>query len=99
MRTKKYFLGFALIVSAVASGYFAGSSTAQQGSAPAPAVANNEYQLGATLYMQKAGEYRALAYQAFNMARWALDADLDKRNFRKLSKGRAEKAACHHGRH
>ncbi len=91
MRSKKYFLGFALIVSGVASGYFAGSSVAQQGTALAQASANNEYQVGATLYMQKAGEYRALAYQAFNMARWSLDADLDKRNFRKLTKAEQKK--------
>lgn len=91
MRSKKYFLGFALVVSGVASGYFAGSSTAQQGTALAQATANNEYQVGATLYMQKAGEYRALAYQAFNMARWSLDADLDKRNFRKLTKAEQKK--------
>lgn len=91
MRSKKYFLGFALVVSGVASGYFAGSSVAQKGTALAQATANNEYQVGATLYMQKAGEYRALAYQAFNMARWALDADLDKRNFRKLTKAEQKK--------
>jgi 5'-nucleotidase (lipoprotein e(P4) family) len=36
--------------------------------------------------MQKAAEYRALAYQAFNLARWQLDADLDKKNVRKLPK-------------
>jgi len=48
--------------------------------------ADSEYQIGATLYMQKAAEYRALAYQAFNLARWQLDADLDKRNAKKLPK-------------
>jgi 5'-nucleotidase (lipoprotein e(P4) family) len=36
--------------------------------------------------MQKAAEYRALAYQAFNLARWQLDADLDKKNVKKLPK-------------
>jgi 5'-nucleotidase (lipoprotein e(P4) family) len=36
--------------------------------------------------MQKAAEYRALAYQAYNLARWQLDADLDKKNFKKLPK-------------
>jgi 5'-nucleotidase (lipoprotein e(P4) family) len=36
--------------------------------------------------MQKAAEYRALAYQAFNLARWQLDADLDKKNLKKLPK-------------
>lgn len=48
--------------------------------------ADSEYQIGATLYMQKAAEYRALAYQAFNLARWQLDADLDKKNVKKLPK-------------
>ena len=34
--------------------------------------------------MQKAAEYRALAYQAFNIARLRLDADLDKKNLKRL---------------
>ena len=55
------------------------------------ATADNEYQVGATLYMQKAGEYRALAYQAFNLARWQLDADLDKKNVKKLPKAEQKK--------
>ncbi len=42
--------------------------------APAPAV-DLDYQTAAVLYMQKAAEYRALAYQAFNIARMQLDAD------------------------
>jgi len=42
--------------------------------------------VGAVLYMQKAAEYRAMAYQAFNLARWQLDADLDKKNAKKLPK-------------
>lgn len=36
--------------------------------------------------MQKAAEYRSLAYQAFNLARLRLDADLDKKNVKKLPK-------------
>ncbi|HMT07657.1 MAG TPA: 5'-nucleotidase, lipoprotein e(P4) family [Pyrinomonadaceae bacterium] len=48
--------------------------------------ADSEYQIGATLYMQKAAEYRALAYQAFNLARWQLDNDLDKKNIKRLPK-------------
>jgi 5'-nucleotidase (lipoprotein e(P4) family) len=36
--------------------------------------------------MRKAAEYRALAFQAFNLARWQLDADLDKKNVKKLPK-------------
>lgn len=36
--------------------------------------------------MQKAAEYRALAYQAFNIARMQLDADLDKKTLKRLPK-------------
>jgi len=36
--------------------------------------------------MQKAAEFRALAYQAFNLGRWQLDADFDKKNLKKLPK-------------
>lgn len=48
--------------------------------------ANLEYQVAAVLYTQKAAEYRALAYQTFNLARLRLDADLDKKNVKKLPK-------------
>lgn len=84
MISRKYILSFGLVVCSIVSTYFVTVSTAQQGNGPAPATADNEYQVGAVLYMQKAGEYRALAYQAFNLARWQLDADLDKKNARKL---------------
>lgn len=47
---------------------------------------NLDYQTAAVLYMQKAAEYRALSYQAFNLARLRLDADLDKKNVKKLPK-------------
>jgi 5'-nucleotidase (lipoprotein e(P4) family) len=60
------------------------TSSAQQ-LAPARR-ADTEYQAGATLWMQKAAEYRALAYQAFNVARWQLDAELDKKNKKRLTK-------------
>ncbi len=56
-----------------------------QQAVPAP-KADLDYQTGATLYMQKAAEFRAVAYQAFNLARWQLDADLDKKNVRRLPK-------------
>ena len=86
MNSKKYLLSFVLaLCTSVASG------NAQQ---PAPALqpsADLQYQVGATLYMQKAAEYRALAYQAFNLARWQLDADLDKKNLKKLSKDEQKK--------
>jgi 5'-nucleotidase (lipoprotein e(P4) family) len=40
----------------------------------------NEYMVAATLYQQKAAEYRALSYQSFNLAALMLDKDLsDKR--------------------
>jgi len=64
----------------VAAVLFSGVTTAQQSADSA----NNEYQIGATLYVQKAAEFRAAAYQAFNLARWQLDADLDKKNVKKL---------------
>lgn len=49
-------------------------------------TADLDYQTAAVLYMQKAAEYRALAYQAFNLARMQLDADLGKKNVKKLPK-------------
>ena len=52
---------------------------------PAPA-ADLDYQVAAVLYMQKAAEYRALAYQAFNIARLRLDEDFDKKHLKKLPK-------------
>jgi 5'-nucleotidase (lipoprotein e(P4) family) len=48
-----------------------------QTAAPAPQKqANNEYQEGAILWTQTSGEARALAYQAFTLARIMLDRDL-----------------------
>jgi 5'-nucleotidase (lipoprotein e(P4) family) len=47
---------------------------------------NLDYQVAAVMYMQKAAEYRALAYQAYNLARLRLDADLDKKNIKKIPK-------------
>jgi 5'-nucleotidase (lipoprotein e(P4) family) len=44
------------------------------------------YQTAAVLYMQKSAEYRALAYQAFNLARLRLESDLDKKNLKQLPK-------------
>ncbi|HEY0050091.1 MAG TPA: 5'-nucleotidase, lipoprotein e(P4) family [Pyrinomonadaceae bacterium] len=74
MKTRNYLLSFGLILASVVSTYFAATSAAQQG-AQTQAAADNEYQIGAILYMQKAAEYRALAFQAFNIARIQLDAD------------------------
>ena len=47
--------------------------------------ADLDYQVAAVLYTQKAAEYRALCLQA-NIARLRLDADLDKKNVKKLPK-------------
>lgn len=74
MKTRNYLLSFGLVLASVVSTYFAATSAAQQG-AQTQAAADNEYQIGAILYMQKAAEYRALAFQAFNIARIQLDAD------------------------
>lgn len=51
-----------------------------------PQKADSEYQIGAVLYMQKAAEYRALTYQAFNIARWQLDEDLEGDNKKLIPK-------------
>lgn len=40
------------------------------------AIADNEHQTGAVLWTQTAGEWRALSYQAYNLARMMLDRDL-----------------------
>ena len=86
MKTKKYILTFGLIASSIISTYFVTASTAQQATQQTPATADNEYQVSAVLYMQKAAEYRALTYQAFNIAKMQLDADFDKKNLKKLPK-------------
>ena len=84
MNSKKYLLSLGLVVSSIVSTYFVTvSTTAQQATQPSVATADNEYQVGAILYMQKAAEYRAMAYQAYNIARWRLDADFEKKNLKK----------------
>lgn len=72
---------------AVTATWFAARSSAER---VLPDV-NNDYQIGATLWMQKAGEYRALAYQAFNIAQLRLDADLENKNIKKLPKAERKK--------
>jgi 5'-nucleotidase (lipoprotein e(P4) family) len=49
---------------------------AQSSSTAAQSQADNEYQVGAVLWTQSSGEERALAYQAFTLARMVLDQDL-----------------------
>ena len=78
MTPRKYFLSFWLVLTVTVSG-------AAQTAATQPAV-DLDYQTAAVLYMQKAAEYRALTYQAFNIARLRLDADFDKKNVKKLPK-------------
>jgi len=84
MNRNKYLLSFALILSSIVSTYFVTSSAAQQSAQPQ--TADNEYQVAAILYQQKAAEYRALTFQAFNIAKMQLDADFEKRNLKKLPK-------------
>jgi 5'-nucleotidase (lipoprotein e(P4) family) len=71
MRSKRnYIYALVLVACSSTATYFVSHSSAQ------PSSANNDYQIGATLYMQKAAEYRALAYQAYNVAHLRLDMDL-----------------------
>ncbi len=88
MKTKKYLLSFALVLSSAVSTHFITLSTAQKATPQQikQQTADNEYQVSGVLYMQKAAEYRALAYQAFNLARMSLDADFEKKNLKKLPK-------------
>jgi 5'-nucleotidase (lipoprotein e(P4) family) len=79
MKSRKYLASFALIA-VVLSGV-----ASSQTSAPAP-KSDLDYQTAAILYTQKAAEYRALAYQAFNLARLRLDENLDKKHVKKLPK-------------
>lgn len=78
MNSKSYLLRIALLLAIL-------SVPAAAKTAVEP-VADLDYQIGAVLFQQKAAEYRALAYQAFNLARWQLDADLDRKNIKKLPK-------------
>jgi len=81
----------ALLACTIAATYFVTISTADHGVTSAKTPDNTEYQAGATLFMQKAAEYRALTYQAYNLARWQLDADFDKKNVKKLPKADRKK--------
>jgi 5'-nucleotidase (lipoprotein e(P4) family) len=58
-----------------ASYTFTGGRAQQGGAMQANVGADNEYTAGAVLFQQTAGEYRALSYQAYNVARWRLDQD------------------------
>jgi 5'-nucleotidase (lipoprotein e(P4) family) len=92
MKFKNNIYACVLVLCSVTATYFVTASTAQQGSAMVQTGADNEYQAGATLYMQKAAEYRALAYQAFNLARWQLDTDLAGKNKNEIPKAERKKS-------
>jgi len=86
MNLRLKFNGITLATVIFLAGSAALNLSAQQ-AAPTPTpAADTEYQAGATLYMQKAAEYRALCYQAFNLAHWQLDHDLNKKTIKKLPK-------------
>jgi 5'-nucleotidase (lipoprotein e(P4) family) len=91
MNFKRNIYTFALLSCTIAATYFVTISTADYGTASAKAPDDTEYQAGGTLYMQKASEYRALTYQAYNLARWQIDADFDKKNIKKLPKAEQKK--------
>lgn len=61
------------------------AATTTTTTAPQP---DNEYLVGSTLWAQRSGEWRALAYQAYNFARLLLDQDLRT----KRSRGRMRRA-------
>ncbi len=87
MKSKNYLPIFGLLAASLFTAFSPAAATAQQVVQPpaqAAPKADNEYQVGAILYMQKAAEYRALCYQAFNAAKMSLDADA--KNRKKLPK-------------
>ncbi|HEY0457756.1 MAG TPA: 5'-nucleotidase, lipoprotein e(P4) family [Pyrinomonadaceae bacterium] len=85
MNSKKYLLTFGLVLSSIVSTYFVTvSTTAQQAMQSQTQSADNEYQVGAILFMQKSAEYRALAYQAFYWGKRTLEDD--EKTSKKLAK-------------
>ena len=86
MKIRKSLLTIGLIGASVMSTYFVTVSTAQQGMQSQTGTADNEYQVGGILFMQKAAEYRALCFQAFNWGKRILaDDEKTKRNSRRRS--------------
>jgi 5'-nucleotidase (lipoprotein e(P4) family) len=76
---RNYAITLLLILISISATYFVtNQTTAQQ------PIADNEYQVSGTLYMQHAAEYRALCYQAFNWAKLTLE--IDEKNKKKLPK-------------
>ncbi len=82
MRTKFIRSGLVMgLATILLSVTFAGAASAQQA---APTV-DLDYQAAATLWMQKSAEYRAVALQAFNLAKLRLDASMTPAAIRRLS--------------
>lgn len=76
-RIKMVALGLMLTFVGYTAGTWSSGTSAQ---APQAAAApNHDYLFNAVLFMQTAAEYRALTYQAFNVARQSLDRDLRRR--------------------
>lgn len=69
---RRLWLGVVLTVLAYSPATFAQTAAPTPECTPPP----NEYQAGAVLWTQTSGEARALAYQAFTLARMVLDQDL-----------------------
>jgi 5'-nucleotidase (lipoprotein e(P4) family) len=68
----------ALVLSAYTGAAFFGHSAAQQ--TQTAAAPDNEYLVSGILWTQTAAEFRALAYQSFNLARMRFDMDLKKKS-------------------
>jgi 5'-nucleotidase (lipoprotein e(P4) family) len=83
MKIKYSFFTFALVLASSLGTYFLTSSNSVNSQI---IVADNEYQVAATLFMQHAGEYRALSFQAFNIAKLFLDKDFEKKSIKMLPK-------------
>lgn len=72
----------ALLMSALLVLSFACSRLPVQGNTKTDQF-NREYQIGAYLWFQRSGEYRALCYQAYNLAKSKLDRELENKHNRK----------------
>ena len=66
----------ALLSISIAGTYFVAQNNGISAQQAQQNVAENEYQVGAVLFFQTSAENRALFYQAFNLARLRLDAEL-----------------------
>ncbi len=91
MKTRNLVLTITITAIASLAGYLSGT-LASADNPDKDAWKTSQYQLGGLLYMQKAAEYRALAYQAFNVARMSLDADEKTR--KKLPKAERKKSCA-----